>query len=104
MIRQARELVAAGALGTINQIHVEFMQDWMTPESVADAAHVKWRLDPAKSGKTSCVGDIGTHAVHLASFVSHQPLTHLRADFRLRAPMLEDPLPGPAARAAFRER
>ena len=83
MIRQARELVAAGALGTINQIHVEFMQDWMTPESVADAAHVKWRLDPAKSGKTSCVGDIGTHAVHLASFVSHQPLTHLRADFHV---------------------
>ena len=83
MIRQARELVAAGALGTINQIHVEFMQDWMTPEGVADAAHVKWRLDPAKSGKTSCVGDIGTHAVHLASFVSHQPLTHLRADFHV---------------------
>lgn len=83
MIRQAREIVAAGDIGTINQIHVEFMQDWMTPEDVADAPHVKWRLDPAQSGKTSCVGDIGTHAAHLASFVSHLTLTELRAEFHV---------------------
>ena len=83
MIRQAREIVAGGGTGKINQIHVEFMQDWMTPEDVADAPHVKWRLDPAKSGKTSCVGDIGTHAAHLASFVSHLALTELRAEFHV---------------------
>ncbi|WP_136440661.1 Gfo/Idh/MocA family protein [Pacificoceanicola onchidii] len=83
MIRQAREIVAGGGIGKINQIHVEFMQDWMTPEEVADAPHVKWRLDPAKSGKTSCVGDIGTHAAHLASFVSHLDLTELRAEFHV---------------------
>ena len=70
MIRQAREIVAEGGIGNINQIHVEFLQDWMTPEDVNDAPHVKWRLDPAKSGRTSCVGDIGTHAAHLSSFVS----------------------------------
>ena len=83
MIRLAREIVAGGGIGKINQIHVEFMQDWMTPEDVADAPHVKWRLDPAKSGKTSCVGDIGTHAAHLASFVSHLALTELRAEFHV---------------------
>lgn len=83
MIRQAREIVAAGGIGKINQIHVEFMQDWMTPEDVSDAPHVKWRLDPLKSGKTSCVGDIGTHAAHLASFVSRLALTELRAEFHV---------------------
>ena len=83
MIRQAREIVAGGGIGKINQVHVEFMQDWMTPEDVADAPHVKWRLDPSKSGKTSCVGDIGTHAAHLASFVSHMALTELRAEFHV---------------------
>ena len=83
MIRQAREIVAAGGIGGINQIHVEFMQDWMTPEDVADAPHVKWRLDPEKSGKTSCVGDIGTHAAHLAGFVSQLGLTDLRAEFHV---------------------
>ena len=83
MIRQAREIVASGGIGKINQIHVEFMQDWMTPDDVAEAPHVKWRLDPEKSGKTSCVGDIGTHAAHLASFVSHLTLTDLRAEFHV---------------------
>lgn len=83
MIREARALVAAGKIGTINQIHVEFMQDWMTPDNAADAPHVKWRLDPAISGPTSCVGDIGTHAAHLASFVSGLKLTHLRAEFHV---------------------
>ena len=83
MIRQAREIVAEGGIGKINQIHVEFMQDWLTPRDSGDAPHVKWRLDPAKSGQTSCVGDIGTHAAHIASFVSHLPLTQVRADFHV---------------------
>ena len=82
-IRQARALVMEGAIGTINQVHVEFMQDWMTPDDIAEAPHVKWRLDPSKSGKTSCVGDIGTHAAHLAQFVSGLKLTDLRADFHV---------------------
>lgn len=81
MIRQAREIVQSGRLGEINQIHVEFMQDWMTPQNVSEAPHVKWRLDPEQSGRTSCVGDIGTHAAHLAQFVSGCTLTDVRADF-----------------------
>ena len=83
MVRQAREIVASGLLGPINQIHVEFMQDWMVPPQSADQPHVKWRLDPEKSGKTSCVGDIGTHAAHLASFVTGHELTDLKADFHV---------------------
>jgi len=83
MIRQAKEIVASGVLGRINQIHVEFMQDWMTPEASHDAPHVKWRLDPKISGPTSCVGDIGTHAAHLASFVTGQAMTELKADFHV---------------------
>lgn len=83
MVRQARELVRSGAIGKINQIHVEFMQDWMVPDDVGEAEHVKWRLDPAKSGRTSCTGDIGTHAAHLASFVSGLDMTHLRAEMHV---------------------
>ena len=83
MIRQAREIVASGVLGRINQIHVEFMQDWMTPDDVGDAPHVKWRLDPKISGPTSCVGDIGTHAAHLAQFVSGLEMTDVKAEFHV---------------------
>ena len=80
MVRQAREMVRDGAIGKVNQIHVEFMQDWMIPDDIAEAAHVKWRLDPAKAGLTSCTGDIGTHAHHIASFVSGLVMTDLRAE------------------------
>jgi predicted dehydrogenase len=83
MVRQAREMVGNGVIGRLVQIHVEFMQDWMIPEDVAQAAHVKWRLDPAKSGSTSCTGDIGTHAAHIASFVSGLEMTGLRAEMHV---------------------
>lgn len=83
MIRQAKEIVANGGIGKINQIHVEFMQDWMTPDDIGEAEHVKWRLDPKKSGATSCTGDIATHAAHLATFVSGLPMTHLRAEMHV---------------------
>ena len=43
MVRQARELVRQGMIGKINQIHVEFMQDWMVPESAGQAPHEQWR-------------------------------------------------------------
>ena len=91
MIRQAREIVAAGGIGRVNQIHVEFMQDWMIPDDAMEADHVRWRLDPAKSGATSCTGDIGTHAAHLATFVSGLEMTHLRAEMHVcGAPKLLD--------------
>ncbi len=83
MIRQARELIADQAIGEINQIHVEFLQDWMIPADSGEAEHVKWRLDPAKSGPTSCTGDIGTHAAHLATFVSGFAMTHLRCEMHV---------------------
>ena len=83
MVRQAREIVASGQLGDINQIHVEFMQDWMTPPDSDKAEHVKWRLDPKASGPTSCTGDIGTHAAHLAGFVTGHRLTDVRAEFHV---------------------
>ncbi|KKD61647.1 oxidoreductase [Grimontia sp. AD028] len=83
MIRQAREMVKNGAIGKVVQIHVEFMQDWMIPDDVGEAAHVKWRLDPKKSGSTSCTGDIGTHAAQLATFVSGLDMTDLRAEMHV---------------------
>ena len=83
MVRQAREMVRAGLIGRVNQIHVEFMQDWMVPDDVAEAEHVRWRLDPSKSGATSCTGDIATHAHHLATFVSGLEMTDLRAEMHV---------------------
>ena len=83
MVRLAREIVSADGIGKVNQIHVKFMQGWMTPQDAGDAPHVKWRLDLKVSGPTSCTGDIGTHAAHLASFVSGLRMTDLRAEMHV---------------------
>jgi predicted dehydrogenase len=83
MVRQARAMVRDGALGRINQVHVEYLQDALSDPKAAAAKHVQWRLDPARAGPTSCTGDIGTHAHHIAGFVTGLEMTRLRADLHV---------------------
>jgi predicted dehydrogenase len=83
MVRQAREMVRAGELGRITQLHVEFVQDWLTQPLPPDQKQASWRLDPARSGPSGCGGDIGVHAHHLATFVSGLQMTRLRAELHV---------------------
>jgi predicted dehydrogenase len=83
MVRQAREMIAEGALGTLRQVHVEFLQGFSAlPPDPTRKGHA-WRLDPARVGRSSTTADIGTHAHHLASFVTGLPMTRLRAEFHV---------------------
>jgi predicted dehydrogenase len=72
MVRHAREMVASGAIGDVRQVHVEYAQDWMAEEANQDAGFqaTNWHNDPKRAGPTGCTSDIGTHAFHLAGFVS----------------------------------
>jgi len=67
VIRQARKLVENGELGEIRVIQAEYAQDWLS--EAADNKQADWRVNPEKSG-AGAIGDIGTHALNLASFVS----------------------------------
>ena len=71
MVRHAREMVAAGDLGRIRIVQVEYPQDWLARrlQATGDASDL-WRTDPAQSGIGGAIGDVGTHAYHLAGFVS----------------------------------
>ena len=81
MIRQAREMVAAGALGPIRVVQVEYAQDWLSePLEHSGMKQAAWRTDPAQTGAGGCIGDIGTHAFNLASFVSGLELQELCAE------------------------
>lgn len=82
MIRQARELVLSGDLGDIRQLHVEYFQDWAI-DLTDEQANAPWRLDREKSGPSFTVADIGTHAEHLASFVTGRQIESVRADFHV---------------------
>jgi predicted dehydrogenase len=83
MVREAREIVASGALGEIRVVQVEYAQDWLT-EPVEDSGQKQaaWRTDPAQSGAGGATGDIGTHAFNLASFVTGLSLESLSADLQ----------------------
>ncbi|MFK7793031.1 MAG: Gfo/Idh/MocA family protein [Devosiaceae bacterium] len=81
MVRQARDMVSAGQLGTIRVVQAEYPQDWLTePLEQTGMKQAAWRTDPAKSGAGGCIGDIGTHAFNLASFVSGLELDELCAE------------------------
>lgn len=81
MIRQAREMITSGELGEIRIVQVEYAQDWLTePVEQSGNKQAGWRTDPAQSGAGGCIGDIGTHAYHLACFVSGLELESLCAD------------------------
>ncbi len=87
MVRQAREMVAAGDLGDIRVVQVEYPQDWLTEATEATGQkQASWRTDPAQSGAGGSTGDIGTHAFNLASFVTGLTLDSLCADLQSFVP------------------
>lgn len=81
MVREARAMVASGALGPLRLVHVEYLQDWLTEAVEATGAKgAEWRTDPERSGAGGATGDIGTHAHNLACFVSGLAVEKLAAD------------------------
>ena len=87
MVRQARAMVAAGALGTVRLIQVEYLQDWLTePVERTGRKQAVWRTDPARSGIAGALGDIGSHAFHLAEYVSGLRCTSVAADLATLVP------------------
>ena len=81
LVRQAREMVAAGEIGAVRLIQVEYVQDWLAEAIEADGQkQAGWRTDPAQAGAGGSIGDIGTHAFHLAGFVTGEQPERLAAD------------------------
>jgi len=71
MVREARELVRAGALGEIRKVYAEYLQGWLSePLEAAGQKQAAWRTDPAQAGPAGALGDIGTHAHHLLEHVT----------------------------------
>lgn len=87
LVRQARAMVAAGALGTIRVVQVEYAQEWLaTPLEASGQKQAAWRTDPALSGPAGCLGDIATHAYHLAGFISGLTCESLAAELSTFVP------------------
>jgi predicted dehydrogenase len=81
MVKQAKAMVREGAFGKIRKVWVEYPQGWLSKLTEREGnAQAAWRTDPKKSGKSGCMGDIGTHAAHLAEYITGLKITQLCAD------------------------
>jgi predicted dehydrogenase len=82
MVRYARELVDTGEIGEVRVVQVEYAQDWLAQpvERTGDNRQAVWRTDPKQAGRAGCLGDIGTHAYHLAAFATGMLPTQIAAE------------------------
>lgn len=93
LVKHAKRMIADGALGKIRKVWVEYPQGWLSKMSEREGnAQAAWRTDPKKSGKAGAMGDIGTHAAHLAEYITGSKITKLCADLNIMVPgrMLDD--------------
>ena len=90
-IRQARDLIAAGALGEIRHFRARYLQDWLTDPTVPRT----WRLEREAAG-SGAIGDLGSHIVDLARFLIGEPR---RVTATVKTFVGERPLPGATAPA-----
>ncbi|SFQ64699.1 Gfo/Idh/MocA family protein [Hymenobacter arizonensis] len=87
MVKEARQLVAAGTFGPIRKVYVEYPQGWLSAfEEGGDNKQAAWRTDPARSGVAGAMGDIGTHAFNLLEYVTGLQVERLCADINVVVP------------------
>lgn len=92
-VKQAKQMVAEGRFGKIRKIFVEYPQGWLSSKlEDTGNAQASWRTDPKRSGKAGCMGDIGTHAHHLAEYITGLKVTEICADLNVLVPnrLLDD--------------
>lgn len=81
LVKQIKAMIKDGQLGKIRKVWVEYPQGWLSKLSEREGnAQAAWRTDPKKSGKSSVMGDIGTHAAHLAEYVTGSKITDVCAE------------------------
>ena len=93
MVKEARELIKAGALGSIRRVIVEYIQGWLAERLETQGnKQAIWRTDPRFSGSAGCMGDIGTHGENLLEYVTGLEIDSLCADLTTFVPgrLLED--------------
>ena len=93
LVKEAKQMIKAGKLGKVRKVWVEYPQGWLSKLTEREGnAQAAWRTDPKKSGKSGCMGDIGTHCAHLAEYISGLKITQICADLNVMVEgrMLDD--------------
>jgi len=81
-----RTLIRRGDIGAIYQVHGGFWQDWLLQDT-----DYNWRVEAAAGGALRAVGDIGSHWLDMAQFVTGLPVTKVLADLATFIPIRQKP-------------
>ena len=92
MVKEARHRVLNGDLGKVRRIYVEYPQGWLYNDCASTNKQAAWRVDPNRSGKAGCMGDIGTHAFNLAEYITGLKATEICGELQTFVPdrLLDD--------------
>lgn len=86
-VKEAKDRIAKGELGQLRRLYVEYPQGWLADRIELEGGNnAGWRTDPKQTGKAGCIGDIGTHAWHLAEYITGQKVVELCAELNTFAP------------------
>lgn len=87
MVRQMRDMILNGSLGTIQKVDAQYYQGWINPIiHEKEKRSTTWRLNPEKSGISCCIGDIGTHAFDMLEYVTGLKIQAILADLNFLYP------------------
>ena len=87
LVKEARRMLLANEIGRVRRVQVEYLQGWLAGDAEAfGSKQARWRTDPARAGAAGCCGDIGSHAQHLAEYVTGLRIESLCADLNTFVP------------------
>ena len=73
MVREAKVLIEKGKIGKVEDINFEYVQDWSEGKTINKKNSRKmfrWKLDKKIVGVSTVLNELGSHACHLASYMS----------------------------------
>ena len=92
-VKQARELIARGELGELRFVNAEYPQEWLSTLIEKEGQkQASWRTDPAQTGVSNCVGDIGSHVENMVRYMTGLEISRLcaRLDTFVQGRVLDD--------------
>lgn len=82
-VKEAKARIAEGKIGKLRRVYVEYTQGWLSKRiEILGGNNAGWRTDPARTGKAGTMGDVGTHAWHLAEYITGLKVEEVCADLR----------------------
>lgn len=86
IIKELRQMIANGEIGTPRLVHGSYLQDHLMYDT-----DYSWRMDPEVNGPSRAIADIGTHWMDLVQHVLNDRITEVCADLVTAIPVRKKP-------------